>query len=1042
MLLVAIFIQWTLVEVASFQLRLEGGGGPEEGRVEVLYNNSWGTVCDDGWNEKSASVVCRQLGYAGSNAVGIGEARFGEGNGTIWLDDVKCNGWESDLADCTHVSLGTKDCTHGEDASVRCKKVRLIGGSTSKEGRIEMLYNGTWSRLCSDGWTLRGARSICTDLEFNSNGGDPEFNVNFGNGSGPMLVGIYKQICGGSSSGNCNPIFIKTGQCNGMHDASVVCKSVSVRLWHGSGPHEGLVEVFYNNEWGAVCNDSFEDTEASVVCKQLGYISGYATNKFTKDFVHGRDRIWMTNVSCGGSESTLTECSHIIWNATKECNPLKLSAVICQRPTDCPADKDSKGTKWSEIPPKTTVEQPCPFGYTGNVSRHCNNKGQWLVVDYGSCVLNKLKTIIDQIEENKVTEPAKLIPILTEITKQSNATTDDILLVTRVVKNLTALIDRISQNTKEARDITKAFVKEFIILANSIFEVKLSGRLETQQYKNGRVTEVLMDTLDSVGEIAGRYLLGGNSETFHSENIVLSIGKMDPLNINDINFPDDLYTNDSNIPKNSNMTGVKTMVHIPKESFQDHTDNGSIIYSVILYENIPDLSNNTNSDYSNFVVNSELLAVNLYVNGIDTTKLKGNVLLTFAHRNATLKNAICSFLDSNNVWDNEGCQVKQTNQNSTICSCDHLTNFAILMKPVGISEDATYHHQVLTTITLIGCSISLFCLFLALVIFIAVWRFIKCTRSVVLVNLCVALFIALLLFVVGVDKTSNKDLCTAISVGLHYFYLAVFFWMLFEGIQILFATHVVFHHSGRDAIFLILAWGIPLIIVIISTAVTRFKGYGNEHFCWLSIKGGLIWAFIVPGLIVIMINAVIVVKVIHVLMTTKFMMKKDIKEKAIVAVRSICVLLPVMGISWAFGIFAVNGKGIVFEYIFTIFNTLQGFFIFMFHCVFNRKVRDGLASVIRPYRIKHTDMSERKCSAANDNITLKSFANTSVSVETGLPTMMETAADVTSDVHTKCLNTMDSEHLSSSNLHITETAINPKTSDQSSGNKGGSKIRK
>ena len=88
--------------------------------MEVNYNGEWGTVCDDGWDNTDAGVVCRQLGF-GSSGTAIRSAGFGQGSGTIWLDSVTCTGNESTLASCGHFGVGVaRECSHREDAGVRC----------------------------------------------------------------------------------------------------------------------------------------------------------------------------------------------------------------------------------------------------------------------------------------------------------------------------------------------------------------------------------------------------------------------------------------------------------------------------------------------------------------------------------------------------------------------------------------------------------------------------------------------------------------------------------------------------------------------------------------------------------------------------------------------------------------------------------------------------------------------------------------------------------------------------------------------------------
>ena len=92
--------------------------------MEVYYNGEWGTVCDDGWDDTDAGVVCRQLGF-GSLGKAIGSAGSGQGSGSVWLSNVTCTGSESILPSCGHVGVGVHSCTHSEDAGVSCNRTGM-----------------------------------------------------------------------------------------------------------------------------------------------------------------------------------------------------------------------------------------------------------------------------------------------------------------------------------------------------------------------------------------------------------------------------------------------------------------------------------------------------------------------------------------------------------------------------------------------------------------------------------------------------------------------------------------------------------------------------------------------------------------------------------------------------------------------------------------------------------------------------------------------------------------------------------------------------
>ncbi|XP_060559574.1 adhesion G-protein coupled receptor D1-like [Ruditapes philippinarum] len=166
--------------------------------------------------------------------------------------------------------------------------------------------------------------------------------------------------------------------------------------------------------------------------------------------------------------------------------------------------------------------------------------------------------------------------------------------------------------------------------------------------------------------------------------------------------------------------------------------------------------------------------------------------------------------------------------------------------------------------------------------------------------------------------------------------------MLVEGIEIAITVLYVFKTKSRIRIMLIFAWVIPAIIVGISLGATQAEGYGKDNFCWLSVENGLIWSFVGPALCIIIFNGICLIIVIRTMFKTKAMETKTVSEKIKTSFRSLCVLLPVMGVSWILGIFYVHDSFYFIQYIFAILNGLQGFFIFLFHCILNEQVKKAI----------------------------------------------------------------------------------------------------
>ncbi|XP_022110547.1 uncharacterized protein LOC110990059 [Acanthaster planci] len=349
-------------------------------------------------------------------------------------------------------------------------------------------------------------------------------------------------------------------------------------------------------------------------------------------------------------------------------------------------------------------------------------------------------------------------------------------------------------------------------------------------------------------------------------------------------------------------------------------------------------------------INSVVLSATLELTDNSPNFIGGVSIAAANHEKSTGRNTLCAFWnfsqhnDFGGAWSTSGCSVNVSNGTYTVCTCDHLTNFAVLLKPTDFILPPG-HERALEILTYVGLGLSLACLVVALVTLAALLRSLKNTDSAVIhLNLVIALTVADFFFLVGASDTGNKVWCKTVAGILHYTYTVTFMWMLMEGIYLYIRVVHILHQPSRTTLkyFFLAAWGLPIVIVS-ATVLARPESYGSDQACWLDTANGAIWAFAGPVLVIIGVNIVFLAVVMVRFVSVKSIAKQSKWKQTRKTTRAAVILLPLLGISWLFGLLSVDKNTLIFMYLFVIFNSLQGVFIFVFHCLTN----DDVISTIR-----------------------------------------------------------------------------------------------
>ncbi|XP_077128615.1 adhesion G protein-coupled receptor L3 isoform X18 [Ranitomeya variabilis] len=623
---------------------------------------------------------------------------------------------------------------------------------------------------------------------------------------------------------------------------------------------------------------------------------------------------------------------------------------------------------WFKTRQGQTAKQPCPLGTVGVATYTCiAPDGVWnpLGPDLSNCSSPWISHIAQKLKSQETA--ANIARELSEHTR-SRLNAGDITYSVRAMDQLVDLLDVQLRNLtpggkdSAARSLNKlqkrerscrAYVQAMVETVNNLLQPQAKEAWQDLTEKEQvRAATMLLDTVEEGAFVLADNLLKTDIVRENTENIQLEVARLSTdVNLEDLHFPQNI--------------GYGSSIQLSSNTLRQNGRNGEIRVAFVLYNNLGRYLSTENASIKlgiealttnhTVVVNSPIITAAVYKESTSKLYLTEPVIFTVKHikDSEDFFNPNCSFWSYSKAnlsghWSTQGCRLITTNKTHTKCSCNHLTNFAVLMAHVTIKHTDMDHDLLLNVITWVGILLSLVCLLICIFTF-CFFRGLQSDRNTIHKNLCISLFVAELLFLIGINRTDQPIACAVFAALLHFFFLAAFTWMFLEGVQLYIMLVEVFEsENSKRKYFYLVGYGMPALIVSVSAAVD-YKSYGTDKVCWLRHDTYFIWSFIGPATLIIMLNVIFLGIALFKMFHHTAIMKPDtgcldnIRSWVIGAIALLCLL----GLTWAFGLMYINESTVIMAYLFTVFNCLQGMFIFIFHCVLQKKVRKEYGKCLR-----------------------------------------------------------------------------------------------
>ncbi|XP_066120803.1 adhesion G-protein coupled receptor F3 [Saccopteryx bilineata] len=609
--------------------------------------------------------------------------------------------------------------------------------------------------------------------------------------------------------------------------------------------------------------------------------------------------------------------------------------IIQDGDTTCP--EDSSAAAWNVTKAGHVAQAPCPVNRTGMVKRTCGSDGVWGPI-HSNCTDSGLLALLQRAQLLWAGQgwPDEEVP-------QSLAQLLEQTVLVSSPSDLLALLDTMTVLAKVVADtrihLNRSALEALLKTTDKVLDMDTNSLWTPAQVEKPSASSNLLLAVET---LARSLCPQDHPFSFSLPNVQLQTQLLRPT------FPDDYRV--------SFPTQPPLQAQIPRYSLAPlATSNSTATITSLVLQKLDDL---LPSHYGQgledalYATPGLVFAISIMADGQAFSQ--GEVVMDFGDRDSTVH---CVFWDhhlfqGNGGWSDVGCQVQAANASTTTqCTCRHLTAFSILMSRHPVPENPS-----LELLSRVGLGASILALLVCLGVYRLVWRVLVRNKlaylhHAALLNMVLCLLAADTCFLGALlhPPGPRSSLCLAAAFLCHFLYLATFFWMLAQALMLAHQLLFVFHQLSKCrvlSLMVVLGYLCPMVFAGLALGLYLPQGqYLREGECWLDGKGGALYMFVGPVLVIVGLNGLVLAMAILKLLRPSLSEGPQVeKRQALLGViKALLVLTPIFGLTWGLGLATLLEEvSIVPHYIFTILNTSQGVFILLFGCLMDKKVQQAL----------------------------------------------------------------------------------------------------